>query len=79
MSVKNQPGAIHQLLAPLATHGVSMTKLESRPSRMANWEYYFFVDIEGHRNDPHVAQALREIEARALHLKILGSYPVAAF
>ena len=79
MSVKNRPGAIHDLLAPLATHGVSMTKLESRPSRMANWEYYFFVDIEGHRNDAAVAQALRDIAARALHLKIMGSYPVAAF
>ena len=79
MSVKNRPGAIHDLLEPLATHGVSMTKLESRPSRMANWEYYFFVDIEGHRSDPPVAQALRDIEARALHLKVLGSYPVAAF
>ena len=79
MSAKNQPGAIHELLAPLAAHGVSMTKLESRPSRMANWEYFFFVDIEGHRNDPPVAQALREIEARALHLKVMGSYPVAAF
>lgn len=79
MSVKNVPGAIHQLLAPLATHGVSMTKLESRPSRAANWEYYFFVDIEGHRRDAHVAKALGEIEARALHLKIMGSYPVAVF
>ena len=79
MSAKNQPGAIHELLAPLAVHNVSMTKLESRPSRMANWEYYFFVDIEGHRCDADVAEALREIEARALHLKILGSYPVAAF
>lgn len=79
MSAKNQPGAIHALLAPLAVHNVSMTKLESRPSRMANWEYYFFVDIEGHRRDPAVAEALREIEARALHLKIMGSYPVAVF
>ncbi len=79
MSAKNQPGAIHELLAPLAVHKVSMTKLESRPSRIANWEYYFFVDIEGHRQDPAVAQALREIEARALHLKIMGSYPVAVF
>ncbi len=79
MSAKNQPGAIHELLAPLAAHGVSMTRLESRPSRTANWEYYFFVDIEGHRNDPPVAQALREIEAKALHLKVMGSYPVAAF
>ncbi len=79
MSAKNRPGAIHELLAPLAVHGVSMTKLESRPTRMANWEYYFFVDIEGHRRDPAVAEALREIEARASHLKIMGSYPVAAF
>ena len=79
MSAKNQPGAIHELLAPLAAHHVSMTKLESRPSRVANWEYYFFVDIEGHRQNPAVAQALREIEARALHLKVMGSYPVAAY
>jgi chorismate mutase / prephenate dehydratase len=79
MSAKNQPGAIHELLAPLAAHKVSMTKLESRPSRMANWEYFFFVDSEGHRRDPDVANALREIESRALHLKIMGSYPVAAF
>ena len=79
MSVKNVPGAIHHLLAPLADNGVSMTKLESRPSRAANWEYYFFVDIEGHRRDPNVAKALTEIGARALHLKVMGSYPVAVF
>jgi len=77
MSAKNRPGAIHELLTPLAQRKVSMTRLESRPSRTGLWEYVFFVDIEGHRTEPHVAQALEEVRSRAAFLKILGSYPVA--
>lgn len=77
MSAKNAPGTMLQLLEPLAAHGVSMTKLESRPSQLGMWEYVFFVDIEGHRKDPQVAQALAELEQRAAFLKVLGSYPVA--
>jgi chorismate mutase/prephenate dehydratase len=77
MSAKNRPGAIHELLTPLAQRKVSMTRLESRPSRTGLWEYVFFVDIEGHRAEPNVAQALEEVRARAAFLKILGSYPVA--
>jgi chorismate mutase/prephenate dehydratase len=73
MSAKNRPGAIHNLLQPLAEHGVSMSKLESRPARMGNWEYLFFADIEGHREDERVGAALK----RALFLKVLGSYPAA--
>ncbi|SCX95828.1 chorismate mutase [Nitrosospira sp. Nsp13] len=75
MSVKNRPGAIHELLAPLAEHGVSMSRLESRPSRASLWEYVFFVDIEGHQQDATIAKALRELRERAAFLKILGSYP----
>ncbi|SFW19255.1 prephenate dehydratase [Nitrosovibrio sp. Nv17] len=75
MSARNRPGAIHELLAPLATHGVSMTRLESRPSRASLWEYVFFVDIEGHRQDPAVAGALKALREKAASLKILGSYP----
>lgn len=77
MATKNQPGAILALLSPLAEHGVSMTKLESRPSKVGMWEYVFYVDIEGHIQDANVAAALKEIEARASYLKHLGSYPLA--
>ena len=77
MAAKNRPGAVYELLAPFARHGVSMTKLESRPAHTGLWEYVFFVDIEGHHADRSVAQALAEIEAQAMFVKILGSYPAA--
>jgi len=77
LAAKNQPGAVHGLLEPLATHGVSMTRFESRPARTGRWEYMFFVDIEGHPSQPHVARALDEIEARATFVKRLGAYPAA--
>lgn len=77
MATKNQPGAILSLLQPLAEHGVSMTKLESRPAKLGMWEYVFFVDIEGHQQDNRVSAAIKEIDARASYLKHLGSYPIA--
>ncbi|MDR2196316.1 MAG: prephenate dehydratase [Gallionellaceae bacterium] len=77
MSTANRPGAMHDLLAPLARHGVSMTKLESRPAKSGLWEYAFFVDIEGHQQDKKVAAALEELKQAAAFLKVLGSYPVA--
>ena len=77
MSAPNRPGAVHALLTPLAKHGVSMSRLESRPMRVGQWEYYFFVDLEGHREDPPVAAALAELEKLAPFLRILGSYPAA--
>jgi len=77
MATKNQPGAILELLTPLAQHGVSMTKLESRPAKVGMWEYVFYVDIEGHEQEKHVAAAIKDIESRASYLKHLGSYPVA--
>lgn len=76
MSAHNLPGAIMELLQPFARHGVSMTKLESRPARSGLWEYVFFVDIEGHRDDPAVAEALQELTGKAAFLKLLGSYPI---
>ena len=79
MSAANRPGAVHALLSPLAQHGVSMTRLESRPSRTGLWEYVFFVDIEGHQDDPNVARALDELQPLAAFLKVLGSYPVAVY
>jgi chorismate mutase/prephenate dehydratase len=77
MSAANRPGAVHDLLVPLAKHGVSMTKLESRPARSGLWEYIFFVDIEGHQSDAKVAAALAELKQVAAFVKVLGSYPVA--
>lgn len=77
MSTANRPGAVHDLLVPLAKHGVSMTKLESRPARSGLWEYVFYMDIEGHQADAKVAAALDELRKVAAFVKVLGSYPVA--
>jgi chorismate mutase/prephenate dehydratase len=77
LSAANRPGAVHDLLAPLAKHGVSMTKLESRPAQAELWEYVFYVDVEGHQADAKVAAALAEIKKVAAFMKVLGSYPVA--
>jgi chorismate mutase / prephenate dehydratase len=80
MSADNKPGAVHALLSPLAANRVSMSRIESRPSRAAKsglWEYLFFIDVEGHRDDERVASALAELEQKAPFLKVLGSYPAA--
>ncbi|UJP05829.1 MAG: prephenate dehydratase [Nitrosomonas sp.] len=77
VSTHNRPGAIYQLLEPLAQHGVSMSRLESRPSRSGLWHYVFYIDLEGHQEDEHVAAALQELRYRAAFLKIFGSYPAA--
>ena len=77
VGARNQPGAVHELLGPLARHGVSMTRLESRPARTGLWEYVFFIDLEGHRDDRAVAAALAELESAAAFVRVLGAYPVA--
>jgi chorismate mutase/prephenate dehydratase len=79
MSAENKPGAVHALLSPLAQHGVSMTRIESRPARAraALWEYLFFIDVEGHEHDERLAAALAALRGKAPFLKVLGSYPVA--
>jgi len=76
LSVPNKAGAVYNLLAPLAQHGVSMTRFESRPARTGNWEYFFHVDLEGHAQDDKVAQALAELKEKAAFFKLLGSYPL---
>jgi chorismate mutase/prephenate dehydratase len=80
-SAQNKPGAVHELLSPLARHGVSMTRFESRPARGlggSQWEYVFYMDLLGHRQDASVQQALAELRASAGYVKELGSYPLAA-
>ena len=77
LATQNKPGAMVDLLAPLARYDVSMTKFESRPSKLGLWDYVFFVDIEGHLHDEKVAQALKQITAKAAFVKVLGTYPIA--
>jgi len=79
MSAPNRPGAVYTLLEPLARHGVSMTRFESRPARTGLWEYLFFIDVEGHATDAKVAAALAEPRDKAPFLKLLGSYPAAVY
>jgi chorismate mutase / prephenate dehydratase len=76
ISVKDRVGALYDLLRPFASHGINMTKIESRPSRRKAWEYLFFVDVEGHAEEDRVKKALEEVKARCLFQKILGSYPM---
>ena len=77
VSAPNRVGTVHALLQPFSTHGVSMTKLESRPSRAGLWDYVFFIDIEGHPDTPVVAAALADLSERAAFVKIIGAYPQA--
>ena len=76
-SVANKAGAVYEALEPLARHGVSMTRFESRPARTGVWVYHFYIDVEGHETDPGVAAALGELKAQAGFFKVLGSYPLA--
>lgn len=75
MAVPNRAGAVYEMLAPLSKHGVSMTRLESRPARTGQWEYYFYVDLLGHHQDEAVQEALSELRQQVAFFKILGSYP----
>jgi chorismate mutase/prephenate dehydratase len=77
VSVPNVPGAVHDLLVPLKRHGVSMTRFESRPARSGQWDYYFYIDVQGHPDQDNVAAALTELKGLCAFYKILGSYPVA--
>ena len=76
VSVPNKPGAVHDILVPLKQHGVSMTRFESRPARSGQWEYFFYIDIQGHPSQPHVEAALADLRALCAFYKILGTYPV---
>ncbi len=77
VTTRNEAGGLYRLLAPLAERGVSMTRIESRPSRRGNWDYVFFIDLLGHRDEPEVAKALAALQRLAGMYKELGSYPRA--
>ena len=76
VSVPNKPGAVHDILVPLKKHGVSMTRFESRPARSGQWEYYFYIDLQGHPSQPHLRAALEDLRGLCAFYKVLGTYPV---
>ncbi|KAB7769312.1 prephenate dehydratase [Xanthomonas maliensis] len=75
--IHDKPGALFDVLSPFARHGISMNRIESRPSHQAKWEYGFFIDLAGHVEDDAMKQALAELKAHSAQIKVLGSYPVA--
>ncbi len=77
VSMRDKPGALYNLLEPFNREGISLTRLESRPSRNANWSYVFFIDCEGHLDDAPVQAALKAVQSAALDVRVLGSYPKA--
>ena len=76
-STDDRAGSLHALLEPLARHGVNLSRIESRPSRRRRWHYVFFLDLDGHAEDPAIEACIRELEERAENLRVLGSYPRA--
>lgn len=75
-SIKDKMGALHDMLVPFYKNKINLTRIESRPSKKRAWDYYFFVDLEGHRQDKNVKKALDQLEKMCKYLKILGSYPI---
>ena len=75
VAMRNQPGALHDLLEPFHRHKIDLTRIETRPSRTGVWNYVFFIDFKGHRDEPSVAAVLEEVRLRAAELRVLGSYP----
>ena len=76
-SLKHKPGALYDCLGEFATRNINLSKLETRPTRHQPWEYNFYMDFAGHREEKEVAEALKALEEHAVFVKILGSYPKA--
>ena len=77
LSIRDEVGALYRILEPFALNTLNLTKIESRPTKRRPWEYVFFVDFEGHQEDPTVQKVLAELRMRCMFLKVLGSYPQA--
>jgi prephenate dehydratase len=74
MATMHQPGSLHKCLGVLAANNINLLKLESRPSRQRIWEYVFYLDFEGHRDDPTVSRALADLAGYTTFCKVLGSF-----
>ncbi|UOF94031.1 MAG: prephenate dehydratase [Bordetella sp.] len=77
LAVPNKAGAVCKMLEPFTKHKVSMTKFESRPAKTEQWEYYFYIDIQGHKDEIHISKALKELQSKVVFFKLLGSYPIS--
>ena len=77
VAMRNEPGALHNLLEPFHRHNIDLTRVETRPSRTGVWNYVFFIDFAGHASDPLISEVLQEVANRCADLKLLGSYPKA--
>lgn len=76
-SVKDEVGILHRMLEPFARNRINLTKIESRPLKHKPWEYLFFLDLEGHIEEPRIQRAMKKLQKRCLFIKVLGSYPCA--
>ena len=77
-SVRDEPGILHRMLRPFASRKINLSKIESRPIKNKPWEYMFFLDLKGHKEEPRVKSAIGQLERHCLFFKILGSYPSGA-
>ncbi|NQU73161.1 MAG: prephenate dehydratase [Candidatus Omnitrophica bacterium] len=75
-SIRDKLGALHDMLVPFKKNKINLTKIESRPSKRRAWDYYFFVDLQGHHEDTSIKKALKELEKQTTFIKVLGSYPI---
>ena len=77
VSIKDKVGALYEMLNPIRKYRINMTKIESRPSKRKAWDYFFFIDFEGHVDNPKVKKMLTDMEGKVKFLKVLGSYPAS--
>lgn len=77
VSTRNEPGALYQVLGPFHTHGISLSRIETRPAKSGSWSYVFFIDFDGHQTDPAIQAVLAEVAEVAMEVRPLGSYPQA--
>ncbi len=77
VSTRNEPGALYQVLGPFHNHGISLTRIETRPAKSGSWSYVFFIDFDGHQNDGAIQAVLKEVAEVAMEVRPLGSYPQA--
>jgi chorismate mutase/prephenate dehydratase len=77
VSTRNEPGALYQVLGPFHNHGISLSRIETRPAKSGSWSYVFFIDFDGHQSDPAIQAVLKEVGEVAMEVRPLGSYPQA--
>ncbi len=77
VSTRNEPGALYQVLGPFHNHGISLSRIETRPAKSGSWSYVFFIDFDGHQSDPAIQAVLAEVAEVAMEVRPLGSYPQA--